>query len=314
MSLRSPFKTVSRQRPLRTLAMTIFSALLALSACAPAPSTPPAPPAPTPTGQFNVEVRFLGSPTSAQRTIVNQVVDWWESTIVGDVEAKTFNFGAGQCLPTSPALKKTVDDFVIDVEITYIDGKDGILGQAGPCWTRPSDGLPSWGAIRIDSVDASNLVGSGYFDDVIIHELGHTLGFGTMWNAGRSLVTTTSTGAKYFNGANAKAQWQAIGGSSAGVPVETGGGAGTADVHWRENAMANEFMTGYISPSNIRSKVTIGSMADLGYKVSYVSAQGYSRPSAALQAGVNLTAEASGQEIPEHELTHDLPVRTLPSG
>ena len=96
MSLRSPFKTVSRQRPLRTLAMTIFSALLALSACAPAPSTPPPPPPPVPTNQFNVEVRFLGSPTSAQRTIVNQVVDWWESTIVGDVEAKTFNFVADQ--------------------------------------------------------------------------------------------------------------------------------------------------------------------------------------------------------------------------
>jgi hypothetical protein len=160
-------------------------------------------------------------------------------------------------------------------------------------------------------VDAANLVNSGYFDDVIIHELGHTLGFGTMWMAGRSLITTTSSGAKYFNGANAKAQWKAIGGGSAGVPVETTGGPGTADSHWAEVSMSNEFMTGFISATNIRSKITIGSMADLGYKVDYSVAQPYSRQSSALRSSADAEAAAADSQPVDYELDHTIPIREM---
>ena len=51
-----------------------------------------------------------------------------------------------------------------------------------------------------------------------------------------------------------------------GVPVETGGGSGTAGSHWLESTFKNELMTGYLNgvPGQL-SSITGGSLADLGY-------------------------------------------------
>src|SRR4030095_11482568 len=77
-------------------------------------------------------------------------------------------------------------------------------------------------------------------------------------------------GAGNFVGLNAMA---AYGGA---VPLEDGGGSGTAGSHWDETGfmpngiqMSNELMTGYFAPGEQTyfSDTTLGALADLGYSV-----------------------------------------------
>ena len=49
--------------------------------------------------------------------------------------------------------------------------------------------------------------------------------------------------------------------------------SGTAGSHWRESALGNELMTGYLNNGfNPLSKVTIGALADMGYGVDLAAA------------------------------------------
>ena len=120
--------------------------------------------------------------------------------------------------------------------------------------------------------------------------MGHLLGIGTLWDVNRSLLTGAGTSDPRFVGVRGVAEWSTLGGSAA-VPVENTGGSGTADSHWRETTFGTELMTGYISPgSNPLSKLSIASLADLGYHVNRSVADAYSLPAgSSLRAGVAST-------------------------
>ena len=62
-----------------------------------------------------------------------------------------------------------------------------------------------------------------------------------------------------------------------GAPLETGGGAGTADSHWSESIFGAELMTGYAesAPPMPLSRLTIAAMKDLGYGVDFSAAQSF---------------------------------------
>ena len=65
------------------------------------------------------------------------------------------------------------------------------------------------------------------------------------------------------------------------VPLETGGGSGTALVHWSKSVFDNELMTGFVEAAGVAmplSIVTIGSLQDLGYTVDYNAADAYRLP------------------------------------
>ena len=93
---------------------------------------------------------------------------------------------------------------------------------------------------------------------VILHEMGHVLGFGTIWSDLSLLADPSLSGGTdpHFTGAQAIAAFNAIGGAtyiaSAKVPVEDMGGEGTADAHWRESVFGNELMTGFVEASTNR--------------------------------------------------------------
>ena len=54
------------------------------------------------------------------------------------------------------------------------------------------------------------------------------------------------------------------------------GGTGTADAHWRESVFGNELMTGFVDAgTNPLSRVSVASMADLGYAVNLAGADPY---------------------------------------
>ena len=163
--------------------------------------------------------------------------------IRGGLSDQTFSMAAGDCASRAPAFSGTVDDLLIDAIVTPIDGPGGVLGSAGPCLVRTSDGLSVYGVMEFDSADVALLEADGSFGAVVLHEMGHVIGFGTLWDS--SLLSGAGTSNPTFSGAAARGAWQALGGVGA-VPVENLGGIGTADAHWRESTFGTELMTGYL--------------------------------------------------------------------
>ncbi|MCA8986492.1 MAG: right-handed parallel beta-helix repeat-containing protein, partial [Planctomycetaceae bacterium] len=226
-----------------------------------------------PISQFNIEVVFLGGLTASQQAIFQSAADRWAEIIVGD-------------LPDVGA----IDDVQITAEGLAIDGVNGILGQAGPTALRNGSNLPFQGLMEFDSADLAALEASGQLEDVILHEMGHVLGIGTIWNL-QGLLQNPSFGDGVtdtrFTGALATTQYNTIFGvTDTGVPVENSGGPGTADGHWRESILDNELMTGFLnSPGpNPLSRITAGSLQDLGYIVNLNKADFYADPTP-LQGG-----------------------------
>jgi hypothetical protein len=238
-----------------------------LTVAAPTPTTT------TPsTGGFQITLNMTGLTTSEQ-AIFQQAAARWAQVITGD-------------LPNATYRGQTVDDMLISASATSIDGVGGILGQSGPDAFRAGTDLPYHGVMQFDSADMASMEQSGLLLSVILHEMGHVLGIGTIWED-KGLLSGAGTSNPIFTGANATAQYNQIFGTNArGVPVEATGGSGTADSHWRETVFTNELMTGWAGPgTNLPlSRVTIGSLADLGYTVNYAAADAYTPSSSAIVA------------------------------
>jgi len=201
---------------------------------------------------------------------------------VGDVADTTFSKSADRCGAGEPAFNGTVDDVVIYASVEPIDGAGSILGSAGPCFVRSSNTLPLYGTMRFDSADVDGL--GDRFEDVILHEMGHVLGVGTIWSS-KNLLTFNGSSCLNssvisFTGSEARAQYAVLGGSG-NVPVENGGGSGTKCGHWDEETFDNELMTGFLNggSANPLSIITAGSMQDLGYSVDLAATDSYSVPS-----------------------------------
>ena len=156
---------------------------------------------------------------------------------------------------------KSVDDILIVAELGNIDGAGNVLGQAGPTAVRTAGSLPVTATMKFDIVDV-NAMGLEAFEAVVLHEMSHSLGFGSIWSR-LGLVTDG-----LFTGQNALAEYLELGGSGSGVPVEQDGGGGTAGAHWDEETFDNEMMTGYLNDGpNYYSAMSAASFKDLGYTI-----------------------------------------------
>ena len=226
---------------------------------------------------------FTTNMTAAQRAAFVSAAARWAGVITADLPDISGSIPTGSCGTGSPSMTHDFDDLLIFAGVVTIDGPNGILGQAGWCYRRTA-GLPIIGVMSFDQADMANLESGGGLNSVILHEMGHVLGIGTMWQPLGLLQNASSTGSAldtYFSGAQAIIGFDAIGGSSyAGgqkVPVENTGGAGTMNGHWRESVLGNELMTGYLNNgSNPLSVVTVRSLTDMGYTVNVASADAFS--------------------------------------
>ncbi len=239
------------------------------------PVTPPVTPPPVPptADGFDITLRTTGLTTS-QVAIFRQAAARWSQAIVGDLPAATYNGVA-------------VDDLLIDASASPIDGPGGVLGEAGPDVIRSGSSLPIHGTMHFDSADLAQLESSGQLFSTVLHEMGHVLGIGTIWET-RGLLAGAGTSNPRFVGVQATAAYnQLFGRNESGVPVENTGGPGTADGHWRESVFNNEVMTGYLNSGvNPLSRMTIASLGDLGYRVNLDAADAYAAPvGAALVTG-----------------------------
>jgi hypothetical protein len=207
--------------------------------------------------------------TASQQAIFQQATDRWEQVIIGD-------------LPDAIFQGQTVDDVLIAASSVVIDGEGGILGQAGPDAFR-SNLLPIHGIMQFDTADMASMEQDGTLFGVIMHEIGHVLGIGTLWQS-FGLLVGAGTSNPIFRGAQATAAYNEIFGTSAsGVPVENTGGPGTRDGHFRESILDHELMTGYAEYGAMPlSRITIGSLADIGYQVNFAAADAYTRPASVM--------------------------------
>ena len=219
---------------------------------------------------FNIEINFTDDTLSErQRAIFSDAASRWAEIIIDDIPDVLID-GIGW-----------VDDILIDASAPSIDGVGGTLGQAGPTQVR-TDGsfLPATGVMQFDAADVANLEANGQLEDVILHEMGHVLGIGTIWD-GLDLLTGAGSDDPRFIGAQATAEYNSIFGfNESSVPVENTGEAGTRDAHWRESVFHNELLTGFLNfgIENPISRMTVGSLADIGYSVNLDAADPYAPP------------------------------------
>ncbi len=238
----------------------------------PTPNPTPSPNPTTSTGAFDIQLNFQGLTTS-ERAIFDRAAARWEQIIIGDLPNATYN-------------GRAVDDLLIDASAVSIDGVGGTLGQAGPDRFRVGTLFPYHGTMQFDTADLASMERDGSLLSVIEHEIGHILGIGTLWDD-RGLLAGGGTSNPRYTGSRAVAEYNAIFGvTGTSVPVENTGGAGTRDSHWRESVLSNELMTGWAGPgiSLPISRITVASLADLGYQVDMSRADAYTRPTSSLAA------------------------------
>jgi hypothetical protein len=228
---------------------------------------------------FDINLRFVAMPTASQLQTFSNAATRWETIITGDITNQASGaVDVGDC--SNPrAINETIDDVIIIVRLEAIDGPGQVLGQAGPCLIRSApSSLPALGVMDFDIADIPNLENQGRFGDVILHEMGHVLGIGTIWDIKGFLENPSPDEGPgpdtHFDGPFAIAAFNAIGGTpysgGAKVPVEnTEPGGGTRNSHWRESILDRELMTGLYdgNVANPLSILTVQSLRDLGYVV-----------------------------------------------
>jgi hypothetical protein len=238
-----------------------------------------------PATPFQIDINYTGDP--AYLSYFQAAAQKWEQIIRADVpDANSPRYGY-------------IDDLEISANVSFIDGPGQILGSTRVDEFRTASGIPDHATMTFDSSDFAALAANGTLSYVILHEMGHALGYGSMWS-----YDHLTSGFSYI-GADAVAAYRQLSGiaSATSVPLETGGGAGTVGVHWSEAVFGNELMTGYLnSPPDPLSILTIGAMQDLGYTVNYGAADPYNIPghlvagSDGASATLNVSVPAASQD------------------
>jgi hypothetical protein len=247
-------------------------------------------------------MRILTPMSANHRDAFVSSASHWMSVITAKLPTVTISPGipAGSCGAGTPAFSGSVPNLIIFVQAVSIDGPGEILGSASPCIRRLPDYLTAIGAIRLDVADLGALEASGRLEGVIRHEMAHVLGFGTSW-VNKGLVSGIGGSDPVYTGAAALALWPTfnMGYSGTPLPLETTGGVGTRDAHWRQSVWENELMVGYASAPGVprpMSRMTIAVLQDFGYAVDYGTAESYRSN---LMAGMMGASSPPGMQLKE---------------
>ena len=241
----------------------------------------------TVSSDFQIQLVLTGDGMTPEREdVLEGAAARWSEVIIGDLPEVDVSQGTVNGCRAGFTFEGEIDDLLILAAIEFIDGAGGILGQAGACFDRGAGGnfIPLLGFMRFDSADMATMEENGIFEGVILHEMGHILDIAfvgwnirglLVFNAGNCLSATIVENI----GVNAVAEWHALGGSD-DVPVENEYGSGTQCSHWDEETFENELMTGFATGDLALSRLTVGTLEDIGYEVNYSAADDYELPSA----------------------------------
>ncbi|HEY9700250.1 MAG TPA: pre-peptidase C-terminal domain-containing protein [Trichocoleus sp.] len=213
--------------------------------------------------QFSVRVTYgqgLRNLGSAARNAITEAAKFWEQTIAFT------SFNQPQTLT---------------INVTGTVRNDSVLAFAGPRQTKlDANGraLPTSGAATVNTRFSQRFNNNPTFlKNVIVHEFGHVLGLGTLWqDSGRNLINPATN--TYEASSYAGLAYGELTGSftPTAVPVEP-----QIFGHWDEAILNQELMTPIAEAPDIPtplSQLTIASLRDLGWNVNYGAAQLYSLP------------------------------------
>lgn len=292
-----PLFTVAR--PLRALA----GRLLCLLACGllPAASHARAAPAGTP-GAFRIETRLLGRPlNAAQRATVQEAAARVSALIASPFAPVRLDAPAGDCDRGLPRLRETAPRFVVFVVVKSLG--DDVYATGMPCDLRDGSYLPMYGTIELNSDGLNDLPRTDLLD-TMIHELLHTLGVGTLWEAeyrvsisgesdGRTFVRRVGK-QLYYTGPRALAAYRALGGREVGVPLDPDAG------HWAGGVVCSEILSGtagdFTGRVNPVSPLTLGALEDLGYRVNRAAGAPFRLPTGR-SCATQVTPKTSASEV-----------------
>ena len=235
-------------------------------------------PAPDP-HSFDIDLVFVGPATEEIRSAALQMATRWTEVIAVDLRDVPVPDNSVHCLPVEHRFFGTVDDLVVFVEVESLTGAAGLAGlcrardRFTPYEARRYHGssLPYMGNIILDTELAAR--GGEYFAHVILHEIGHALGFGIVWDD-TGFLQDSGGADPHFNGPLSIEAFDAAGGTNytagAKVPVSAD------ESHWR---FGGELMGR--GAGSALSAITVQSLADLGYVVDVSQAGPFRLPSSA---------------------------------
>ncbi|MEG3765035.1 leishmanolysin-related zinc metalloendopeptidase [Alteromonas sp. 14N.309.X.WAT.G.H12] len=205
--------------------------------------------------EFDITIVFDEGLTESQEAIFLEAEAYWESLIT--------NYAYDVTFPTGLTITASGED---------IDGVSGVLGSASPTLGYSYAGITyaSTGTMTFDTADLADMEEDGSLYYVILHEMAHVIGYGTLW----TYNDLYDEGTGQYTGEYALAEYQAEFDSTATyIPVEQDGGTGTADGHWDEDwaGGTEELMTGWYEGSAFISNTTLAQFMDLGYIVDFDS-------------------------------------------
>lgn len=250
--------------------------------------------------QYHAEVRFFGPPIDpAYLPAFTRAINRLNAEVVGPLTPVSFTNQdvANTCGVAGVApLNESIGSLVIYVSVGTIGGGSGIVASSGPCYVRQSNHLTVVGTMLLDAKLLPTVASNGQLNDVVFHELQHVLGFGTLWSTVTPmLIVNAATPQTAFTGAAGIRGCQHAGGVPTNclpaIPLENGGGPGSADEHWRWSIFGNELMTAVLpapGTPKLLSAMTVGSIADLGYQTNSNVADNYTISSAVAASYMNL--------------------------
>lgn len=242
---------------------------------------------------FQITIVFDDTVPSTTQEMARLASARWEAVIRGDLPDVELGSGI------------IVDDLLIEVVVKEL--RYGLLGVAGftdirvGATSEPANGDPTGGGLpyRGKVILNSRYIDSGDIGHVIAHEIGHVLGFGTLWQNDvgtfSGLIEGIGTDNPVFIGENAVREFNhlfqnsdqsvPLSSRSRTVPQNYDGRYGT---HWQDTVFntrngASELMTSSFplnqntgTPSDVfLSRVTVGALEDLGYSVNYAAAESF---------------------------------------
>ncbi|MSR21188.1 MAG: hypothetical protein EXR91_09455 [Gemmatimonadetes bacterium] len=144
-----------------------------------------------PASAFNLWITYNGGamPPANAITALTAAHARWEAIVTGDAgPAVTYPSSglAGVCtLVTGSLLHGAfIEDVAILMGIGPIDGPNNTLARGGFCGFSRNPAPPATitGQMLLDQADAS-IASATYLQDVILHEIAHAFGIGTLWQS-----------------------------------------------------------------------------------------------------------------------------------
>jgi hypothetical protein len=193
----------------------------------------------------------------------------WESRLIG-VSAELPGF-----------IQRSAAPVQISIVVAGIDGEGMILGFAGPdstlslTVTRPYV-FAQTATVTLDGEDVEPLVLAGLMDEVVLHEMAHALGFGTLWDPNRLTLGPFGN----YTGTYALKQYRidADKPDALFVPRQLGpdlvpGGHWDAGDEFFIDVLPGrpDLMIPFLSAAPAISETTWASFADLGFKVNGIN-------------------------------------------